>query len=192
LARRILLLWLALNALAFIFAGQSWWVLQIITGDQTLAVTGSGFDTDRSISAILLFGLTALLFVSFSRGWAAVAISALASAASLLLAGLLLVGFVSQNIGGVAAVVEKQTAITVLPLLGQNEPNQISGELQAWAWFALTVIILLAIAQAFFAIKTRSWSKTRVSTVDRTEAKKRRSISGDEPEDAIAIWDSQR
>jgi len=192
LARRILLLWLALNALAFIFAGQSWWVLQIITGDQTLAVTGSGFDTDRSISAILLFGLTALLFVSFSRGWAAVAISALASAASLLLAGLLLVGFVSQNIGGVAAVVEKQTAITVLPLLGQNEPNQISGELQAWAWFALTVIILLAIAQAFFAIKTRSWSKTRVSTVDRTEAKKRRSISGDEPLDAIAIWDSQR
>ena len=192
MARRILLLWLALNALAFIFAGQSWWVLQIITGDQTLAVTGSGFDTDRSISAILLFGLTALLFVSFSRGWAAVAISALASAASLLLAGLLLVGFVSQNIGGVAAVVEKQTAITVLPLLGQNEPNQISGELQAWAWFALTVIILLAIAQAFFAIKTRSWSKTRVSTVDRTEAKKRRSISGDEPEDAIAIWDSQR
>ncbi|MEI6591214.1 MAG: hypothetical protein WCO24_04340, partial [Actinomycetes bacterium] len=109
-----------------------------------------------------------------------------------LLAGLLLVGFVSQNIGGVAAVVEKQTAITVLPVLGQNEPNQISGELQSWAWFALTVIILLAIAQAFFAIKTRPWSKTRVSTVDRTEAKKRRSISGDEPLDAIAIWDSQR
>ncbi|MEY4367790.1 MAG: hypothetical protein RLZ28_1205 [Actinomycetota bacterium] len=192
MARRILLFWLVLNALAFIFAGQSWWVLQIVTGDQSVSVNGSGFDTDRSISAILLFGLTALLFVAFSRGWAAVVISAIAAAASMLLAGLLFVGFVSQNIGGVASVVEKQTAITVLPVLGQNQPNQISGELQGWAWFALTVILLLAIAQAFFAIKTRSWSKTRVSKVDRTEKNKLSAIAGDEPEDAIAIWDSQR
>lgn len=192
MARRFLLLWLALNSLAFIFAGQTWWFLQIDAGDQKTAITGSGFDSDRSISAILMFGLAALLFVAFSRGWAAVVISALAAAASLFLVGLLLMGFVAQNIGGVAQVVEKQTAITILPILSENQPNLVFGQLQAWGWLALVAVLLLATIQLTYAIRVRSWNKSSAPKADRTQTKVAQSKSHPEAEDTISLWDSQR
>ena len=190
MARRFQLLWLVLNALAFIFAGQTWWLLQINTGEQNTFVSGSGFDDDRSISAILMFGLAALLFVAFSRGWAAVVISALAAAASLLLSALLVIGFISQNIGGVSAVVEKQTAITILAVINQNQANLVSGELQVWAWLTLATVLLLAAIQSAYSVRIRAWNRVATPKADRTRSKA--DSAKNQPEDTISLWDSQR
>ena len=184
--------WLALNTLAFIFAGQTWWVLQINAGDHVTVVTGSGFEADRSISAILMFGLASLLFVAFSRGWAAVVITAFAAAASTLLAGILLTGFAKGNIGGMVSVIEKQKAIAVEPILSENPTDLIAGSLQTWAWLALAVVILLALLQTFYAMRIRSWVKAMPPRSDRTRSKSQSAKNNREPQDNIALWDSQR
>ena len=185
--RRFLTLWLALNALALIFAGQTWWQLQIDTGDQSRAVSGSGFDADKSISAFLMFNLAALLFVAFSRGWAAVVISSLAAAASLLLVVFTTANFLSQNIGGIAGSIEKHTGISIDPILAENIYGQVSGELLIWGWLSLLTIVALAIVQVTFAIRYRGWSLKLGAKADRTKPKQTAVL-----DDAISIWDSQR
>ena len=199
MSRRFLTLWLALNALALIFAGQTWWHLQINTGDQNTVVNGSGFDADRSISAFLMFTLAALLFVAFSRGWAAVVISAFAAAASVLLVVFTSLNFLSQNIGGIANSIEKHTGIAIEPILAKNLDGQVSGQLEVWAWLALVTMAALATVQITFALRYRSWSSKVEAKGDRTVPKQAagtKRSSKDKPYevtvDAISLWDSQR
>ncbi len=185
---RILAIWLALNATAFIFAGQTWWQLDVNTGDQATGVTGTGFDADKSISAILLFGLAALLFVAFSRGWLAVVISFAATASTLLLAILTASNLLNENIGGISALVEKHTGFAVGSFLKLNEPAFVTGQIQIWAWLTLTTLIGLASIQtvfAFAAIKSARQAKPRS---DRTKTKQ----SGAELDDSISLWDAQK
>ena len=206
MARRFSLLWLVLNALAFIFAGQTWWQLQVNSGDQITVLVGTGFDSDRSISAILMFTLAAWLFVAFSRGWAAVAISAAAGAATVLLAVTTAANFGSGNIGGISSAVEKHTGIAIDPILAENMADQVTGQLQVWALLTLITLVALAGIQAIFAVRYRSWMAKAQPRGDRTKptgsygsASKRTpaaNLSPDdqtEPEkDTISLWDSQR
>jgi Na+/pantothenate symporter len=179
---------LVLNALAFIFAGQTWWQLQINTGDQNTSVNGTGFDADRSISAILMFGLAALLFVAFSRGWTAVVISATAAAATALLVTVTAGNFLSQNIGGISTAVEKHTGISIDPILSENVKNQITGELQVWAWLTLVTLVALGFIQVIYALRYRVWARSAKPKNDRTKPKQ----NADAAEDTIALWDNQR
>jgi hypothetical protein len=187
LPRRFLTLWLALNALAFIFAGQTWWQLQINTGDQNAMVSGTGFDADRSISAILMFSLAALLFVAFSRGWTAVVISATAAAATGLLSVATAGNFLSQNIGGISTAVEKRTGISIDPILSENIKSQITGQLQVWAWLTLITLAALVLIQLIFAIRYRGWARQAKPKSDRTKPKQSAAA-----EDTISLWDNQR
>lgn len=188
LSRRFLTLWLVLNSVALIFAGQTWWQLQINTGDQLTTVTGTGFDADRSISAILMFSLAAWLFVAFSRGWTAVVISAAAGTASLLLIATTVGNFLSENIGGISSNIETHTGIAVDPILSENVKDQITGQLQIWSWLGLLSLILLAGIQLIFAIKYRGWARIAKPRGDRTKSKQE-SVAAD---DTISLWDAQR
>lgn len=188
MARRTLTLWLALNALAFIFASQVWWQLTINTGDPATSVSGTGFDADKSISAILMFSLAALLFVAFSRGWTAIVISATAAAGTLLLLLTTAANFLHHNIGGITSTVEKHTGIWVDPILGSNEPSLIGGQLQFWAWLTLIVLVALCATQIVFAVKYRTWARLAKPRSDRTKPKQTKG----EVDDTISLWDAQR
>ncbi len=188
MSRRFLTLWLALSAVAFIFAGQTWWQLQINTGDQVTAVSGTGFDSDRSISAILMFSLAAWLFVAFSRGWTAVVISAAASVATLVLIVATAGNFLSENIGGISNSVETHVGIAVDPILAENVKDQITGQLQFWGWLTLFSLVLLAGIQLIYALKYRAWARTAKPRSDRTKPRQAKA----DLEDSISLWDSQR
>ena len=188
MARRLLTLWLILNALAFIFAGQTWWQVQINTGDQIASLSGTGFDADRSISAILMFSLAALLFVAFSRNWVSAAISGLASLAVAALTVATASHFFSQNIGDISSSVEKRTGIAINPILAENLGNQISGELLFWGWLTIVTMFALVVVQLVIALKIRGWSKAAKPKTDRINPK----LKAAEVDDAISLWDNQR
>jgi cobalamin synthase len=179
---------LALNALALIFAGQTWWALSINTGDQTTEVVGTGFDADKSISAILLFSLAALLFVAFSRGWPALVISTTAAAATTLLTVTTTVSFLNENIGGITEIVEKHTGFAVGSHLKLNEPAVVTGELQLWAWLTIATLIALAICQAYFAFSALRWARESKPKSNRSKYQR----SNDDGQDPISLWDGQR
>lgn len=186
--RRTLTLWLALNALAFVFAGQEWWQLSINTGDHLTSITGTGIDADKSISAILMFSLAALLFVAFSRGWPAIAISSLAAAATGFLAFSTFSHLVSGYIGGITAAVEKQTGIAIDAYLPEATADQVTGELQVWAWLMLATLVALLVVQVIFAVRYRTWAKALKPRSDRTK----RTQAKVQTDDTISLWDSQR
>jgi Tryptophan-associated transmembrane protein (Trp_oprn_chp) len=188
LARRALTLWLAFNALALIFAGQVWWQLRIQTGDPSTLVSGSGFDADKSISAILIFGLAAWLFVAFSRGVVALVITCAAATANILLLVVTLMNFAKQNIGGIAATVEKHTGIAINSVLSSNENNLISGELQVWAWLTVVALLLTVLVQLYYVGRFKTWAKQVKTQSDRTKTKQAKT-DGNDP---ISLWDSQR
>jgi len=185
---RLLTLWLALIVLALVFANQVWWVITINTGEPATVVQGTGFDSSKPLSPVLLFGLAAWLLVIFSRGWLAVTIAWVSTVATVLLLVLTVINFLRQNIGGIAGTVSTHTGIAIDPILGSNDAALLSGQLQFWAWLTLAVLVLLALVQAVFALSYRRWAKSDKPKSDRTKTKQ----SATDAADPIALWDSQR
>ena len=180
---RLLTLWVAFTILAYIFAGQDWFVLSMApNGDSVRLAAYDGVTSFGNIAPMLMLNFAGILAVAFVGSWGRKITLGLILLANLGTAFWTVTRVLGKDVSGLAKQVEQMTGIAA----AHGVKDLIVQTQAAPTWFLVTYG-LVTLMTLITLILEHKWPKRAQRTERASNASKNR-----EPRDSIGIWDSQR